>query len=129
MLCLFAKKKKAGASNRRRFVRVTESNAMLIIDGVSYGVIDWSLDGFQVAGYRGGLDSGSEARGRLVIVYSGAPQGLDMKIRILREDAEAGEIAGQFVDMSAVTRRNLELIYNERVKTMRKIERRREAEG
>ena len=117
MLGLF-QKKKSGARNRRRFMRVAEKNAMLNVDGVSYAVSDWSLDGFLALGYRG-----DEARARLVIVYKGNPEGFDIRIRILRENEETRELAGQFLDMSALARRNLELVYADRVAKMERLER------
>tara|TARA_R110000787_G_scaffold79402_9_gene173557 strand:- start:454 stop:834 length:381 start_codon:yes stop_codon:yes gene_type:complete len=122
MLGLF-QKKKSGARNRRRFMRVAEKNAMLNVDGVSYAVSDWSLDGFLALGYRGGLERGDEARARLVIVYKGNPEGFDIRIRILRENEETRELAGQFLDMSALARRNLELVYADRVAKMERLER------
>lgn len=111
---LFGKSKRF-EDNRRQVERIPERNAMLVLDGVSYGVTDWSLDGFHALGYRGGYSRGAEARARLIIVHKGMPTHFDASVRILRESVEVGEIAGQFVYMSDRTRENLEQIYSERL--------------
>lgn len=108
-------RKKGGAANRRRVERIPERHAMLVLDGVSYGVVDWSIEGFRVLGYRGGLARGDEAHARLIIVHKGLPVHFDATVRVDRESSETGEIAGQFTKMSTATRTNLERVYGERL--------------
>lgn len=99
----------------RRLERIAERRAMLVIGDVSYGVVDWSVDGFRVLGYRGGFTHGQELRGRLIIVNDGVPIHFNLSVRILRESLEAGEVAGQFFGLSGTTSEKLERIYRKRL--------------
>lgn len=88
---------------------------MLVIGDVSYGVVDWSVDGFRVLGYRGGFTHGQELRGRLIIVNDGVPMHFNLSVRILRESLEEGEVAGQFFGLSGTTSEKLERVYLKRL--------------
>ena len=95
---LFGKKKK-DPRERRRVYRIPEKNAMLIVNDISYPVMDWSIDGFGAQGFRGGLNTEDTARTRLIILHRGKPVGFDAKARIIRADPENQILAGQFTSM------------------------------
>ena len=83
-----------------RLYRIPEKSAMLVLDGVSYAIGDWSADGFRALGFRGGYSAGDTARVRLIIVHKGRTVGFNAKTKILRADPLNKEIAGQFSSMS-----------------------------
>ena len=111
---LFRKKKK-DPRERRRVYRIPEKNAMLVLNEVSYPVMDWSIDGFGAQGFRGGLESGDTVRARLVVVHKGRPVGFDAKAKIARADPENRILAGQFVSMSSAARQEIAKVYRERL--------------
>ncbi len=88
---------------------------MFVIDDVSYALADWSIEGFRALGYRGGRSKGQEAKARLIFMHKAMPTGFDMRVRILREDVDSGEIAGQIVSMSTAARKDLARVYRERL--------------
>ena len=108
-------KNKQVQPNRRRFERVVDETAMIVVNDVSYAVADWSIDGFRALGYRGGLDVGEEARGRLIVLYGGGPRGFNMDVQILRESEEAGEFAGRFLNIADILAERLERIYTKKL--------------
>ena len=112
---LFGKQKKKDPRERRRVYRIPERNAMLVLNDVSYPVMDWSIDGFGAQGYRGGFDAGDTARARLIIVHRGQPVGFDAKVKILRADPKNQIIAGQFTSMSSSARQEIGRVYRERL--------------
>ena len=109
------KKKPANPRERRRLVRLPEDNAMFVIDDVSYALVDWSIEGFRAAGYQGGRSKGQEAKARLIVLHKAMPVGFDMRVRILRENSDSGEIAGQIISMSTSARKDLARVYRERL--------------
>tara|TARA_R110002126_G_scaffold9519_8_gene42955 strand:+ start:2674 stop:3102 length:429 start_codon:yes stop_codon:yes gene_type:complete len=114
VLGLFRQKKK-DPRERRRMYRLPEKNAMLVLDGVSYAIADWSIEGFRALGFRGGYAAGDTARVRLIIVHRGRPIGFDAKAKILRADPDSREIAGNFLSMSTSARKNIARVYRERL--------------
>ena len=100
---LFGKKKK-DPRERRRVYRIPEKNAMLIVNDISYPVMDWSIDALGAQGFRGGLNTEDTARTRLIILHRGKPVGFDAKARIIRADPENQILAGQFTSMSSAAR-------------------------
>lgn len=112
---LFRKKHRGNEAERRRAERVDDRRAVLVIGGVSYGVLDWSVEDFRVLGYRGGYQRGQEAEARLIVVHNNLPVHFDAVISVVHENAETGELAGRFVEMSATTRHNLDHIHDLRL--------------
>ena len=111
---LFGKKKK-DPRERRRVYRIPEKNAMLIVNDISYPVMDWSIDGFGAQGFRGGLNTEDTTRTRLIILHRGKPVGFDAKARIIRADPENQILAGQFTSMSSAARQEIAKVYRERL--------------
>lgn len=88
---------------------------MLVLDGVSYAIADWSADGFRALGFRGGYSAGDTAGVRLIIVHKGRTVGFNAKAKILRVDLQNKEISGQFSSMSEGTRKDIARVYRERL--------------
>ena len=88
---------------------------MFVIDDVSYALADWSIEGFRALGYRGGRSVGQEGKARLIVLHKGSPVGFDIRVKVLRENRDQGEIAGQFLSMSTAARKEMARIYRERL--------------
>lgn len=110
-----SKKKPAHGRDRRRMARIPEENATLVLDGVSYPLLDWSIEGFRARGQTGSYERGDEARARLIIVHRGEPIGFDTRARIVRVGENVDHIAGQFVSMSKAARKLIAKVYRERL--------------
>jgi hypothetical protein len=97
-----------GKADRRRAPRYAEKRATANIEGVSYPVRNWNHLGFLVAPYVGDQKVGFRIKVRMVIPLGGRPIGISADARVVRIDKRRQELAGEFIDLPAKTRLQLE---------------------
>jgi len=93
---------KTGEENRRLHERISDPEIKLKIAGKTYMSINWSLGGFLVEGYEGGLTTGS----LLYIEGMGSVSAKKMtkvavSARVVRADADAGHLALNILDIDS----------------------------
>lgn len=85
-------------SNRRVDDRLQSFSLEIVLDGVQYPAIDWSLSGMLVADYYGARISGDEVEGsfRICTAMNSHP----FKAVVVRCDSTTGRLALNFTDLS-----------------------------
>lgn len=86
--------------DRRLLPRVEEKRATLVLNDVSYPLIDWNPKGFQIASYTGRLRVNEKVRVRLILPHKGKSHGFDLKGRVRRLDPHNKAVGGEFIDVS-----------------------------
>jgi len=89
-----------GGENRRLHERISDPEIRLKIAGRIYESINWSLGGFLVEGYEGGLTTGSLLSiEELGSAYAKNMTKVAISARVIRADAEAGHLALNILDI------------------------------
>ena len=76
--------KPLSGGDRRVLPWLEESLATLVLNDVSYPVVDWNPKGFQIAPYTGRLRTREKVRIRLILPHKGKSHGFDLSGRIRR---------------------------------------------
>lgn len=71
---------------------------VVVLDGVEYSTVNWSLGGFLISGYRRAAVSGQKIVGTLLLVTR--PETIDFQGEVIRVDEPApGNLAVQFDEL------------------------------
>ena len=102
--------------DRRTLPRLEEGEATLVLADISYRLLDWNPNGFQIETGVDHLSIGDTPRARLIIPYKGISYGFDMYAEIVRVDVAARTAGGMFIDVDAGTLQRLRRLYTDRMK-------------
>jgi len=108
--------KPATGKDRRVLPRLEESRATLVLNDVSYPLIDWNPKGFQIAPYTGRLRVNEKVRIRLILPHNGQSHGFDLSGRIRRLDMKNKAVGGEFIDVPAKVSSRLKALFTERIR-------------
>lgn len=105
----------AGDSGERRTSHRMVAPMTVVIGNTPYAILDWSLSGMRVAGYRGTLRPEDETRVRVLVPTAGPGALFHAKGRVCRyeEDDEVLALSFQAMDPSATS--TLNRYYLERI--------------
>jgi hypothetical protein len=101
--------------DRRSMPRLEETRATLVLNGVSYPLIDWNPKGFQIAPYKGKLKAGNAVKVRLIIPHKGQSFGFDLDGKVKRINPHINGIGGVFVDVDNATANKLGKLFEARL--------------
>ena len=108
--------KPVAGKDRRTLPRLEEARATLVLNDVSYPLVDWNPKGFQIAPYSGRLRINEKVRIRLILPHKGKSHGFDMNGRIRRLDPQNKAVGGEFIDVSTTASAKLKSLFAERMK-------------
>ncbi|MGB0630980.1 MAG: hypothetical protein ACPGRZ_09815 [Alphaproteobacteria bacterium] len=108
--------KPATGKDRRVLPRVEENRATLVLNDVSYPLIDWNPNGFQIAPYTGRLRLNEKIRIRLILPHKGKSHGFDLNGRVRRLDPQNKAVGGEFIDVSAKVSAKLKKLFAQRLR-------------
>ncbi len=111
-----------GVTNRRRDRRIELPPIQIVLEGVPYTTINWSLGGFLVAPYEGGCRFGDEVRVEIVIEFEGRTFRHEAIVEIVRIARGSKELAAQFTSIEPAAVETLEAWMTGR---LRRLERQR----
>lgn len=106
---------KASGPDRRAFPRLEEARAILVLDGVSYPLVDWNPRGFQIAPYAGRLKVNNTVKVRMIIPHKGQSHGFDLHGQVKRLDPKDLAIGGVFIDVDSATAGKLKKLFAARL--------------
>lgn len=101
--------------DRRAMPRLPETRATLVLEGISYPLVDWNPKGFQVAPYQGKLKVGNSAKVRLIIPHKGQSFGFDLQGKVKRLNTANRGVGGIFVDVDSGTADKLDRLFAARI--------------
>ena len=102
---------KTSGLNRRAFPRHEEARAILVVDGVSYPLVDWNPRGFQIAPYAGRLKVNDTIKVGMIIPHRGRSHGFDLQGQVKRLDSKNLAIGGVFIDVDSTTTEKLKKLF------------------
>ena len=105
----------ATGKDRRVLPRLEERRATLVLNDVSYPLIDWNPKGFQIAPYTGHLKINEKVRIRLILPHKGKSHGFDLSGRIRHLDSKNKAVGGEFIDVPGSVSSKLKMLFTERL--------------
>ena len=106
----------ATGKDRRVMPRLEENRATLVLNDVSYPLIDWNPKGFQIAPYTGNLRVNEKVRIRLILPHKGKSHGFDLSGRVRRLDSKNKSVRGEFIDVPGKISLKLKTLFTERIR-------------
>ncbi len=95
-------------SNQRRDTRVSVMPIQIEIEGETYTAVDWSLGGFLIEGYAGGLSAGEEIMIAIQVSTGGVSFNHAARAEVVRINPHGNQLAANFVGLESATLSTLE---------------------
>lgn len=103
---LFAPRRKKDL-DRRQFARVGVPRGQVIIDGRSFGLVDWNDKGFLIVDYDGALRRNDDFALEVSVPDLDADILFAARARVVRRDPANGHLAAVFTELSPEARRRI----------------------